>query len=156
MRLMLTISILREAWLPWAQRSYMTCPGSSIRAGREPRFSYSQSHLLSTWLLHFLACPAIAAAFSTCYVLDSVFIFWQHGTSQKTGDTIIADPDLLYPKNGVLALFVCFGEHFIRSLITSITERKRRGVGVGEGQRKVYWLGKETKFIIHTEINPSL
>lgn len=142
MRLMLIISILRDAWLPWAQRSYMTCPGSSIRAGREPRFSYSQSHLFSTRLLHFLACPAMAAAFSMCYVLDSVFIFWQHGTSPKTGDTIIAEPGFLYLKNGVLALFVCFGEHFIRNFITSITERKWRGVGWGKDKEKYIGLVK--------------
>lgn len=40
-----------------------------------------------------------------------------------------------------------FGEHFI----TSLLERKKK-----RGQKKVYWIGKEIKFTIYTEINPVL
>lgn len=85
--------------------------------------------MLSTWLLHFSACPAIAATLIQ-------FHLWQSGTLLRTKDPIIAGPDLLYPKNFVFVFLFC--EHLITSLIISLLgkllkKEKEKYIGLEKG-----------------------
>lgn len=93
---------------------------------------WNENPMLSIRLLHFSAWPTIAAYFSTCYILDLIFIFWQHGTLQESEDSLIAGPDL-YPKN---RLCMCVWVLHYKPHYKPIRKKKI-------GQRKAYWLGKE-------------
>lgn len=111
--------------------------GQASDLGQEPRFSYLQFHMLSTRLLYLSAWPTIAVAFSTCYILDLIVIFWQPGTPQKTEDPVIA--------GGTLGVgFPLTGEQSITSLLEEKEKRTEESI--------LDW--KRTMYTIYTEINP--